>query len=146
MLIVSPIIIGKTTSRWLVEFGNMEEKTMNTNTNIIRKTLDNLFSKMGYGRIEEFEIVIEGYKREIEKLTKQNEKLTSKKNKYRNSRGYFKRTTKNTREDIKVSEELLNEEGERQMRLTNTISVVVSKTTTSNHQCPYMNNNLKMVG
>ena len=143
MWIVSQTIIGKTTSRWLVELGNMEEeKPMNTNTNIIRKTMDTLFSKMGYGRIEEFEIVIEEYKREIEKLNIKLNKLETKKNKYRNSRGYFKKTTKNTREDIKVSEELLNEEGERQMRLTNTISVVVSKTTTSNHQCPYMNNNL----
>lgn len=97
---------------------------MNTNKNIIRKTMDNLFSKMGYGRIEEFEIEIERYEREIEKLNIRIDKLETKKNKYRSSRTYFKKTTKNTREDIKVSEYLLNEEGERQMRLNNNLKKV----------------------
>ena len=120
----------------------MRNNNTNTHTNITRRTLDFLFSKMGYGRIEVFEVELDGYRKQIEKLTKQNEKLTTKKNKYRSSRGYFKTTTKKTREDIKVSEQLLNEEGERQMSLRNT-TIEVSKTIETIHQCPFMSNNSK---
>lgn len=94
-------------------------KTYTTKSNITRRTLDFLFSKIGYGRIEVFEMELDGYRKEIEKLTKQNGILTTKKNKLIVSRSYYKTSSKKTKENLKVSEFLLNEEGERQMKLGN---------------------------